>query len=315
MNYVPQSYLSPRSEGQDAEGPGVEIRLAGVDLNLLIALEALLLHQNVTLAARKIGQTQPAMSRALARLRDLLDDDLLVRGSAGLQLTTRGAFLARRLPAAMAQVREACHLRQAESRVALSISECFSPLLMSGLMHERPQGNTPLRVGTHGLPQDALDQLEARAAEFILGPALPDRDGVASRLVFREAFVTLVAPGTDPAALPPHALIEGGPFPQVSAALQDTAAPVVDVPDMMAASLLAAQGRVALTVPHSIGTWLRRTVDLRALPPPVALPDHEVRITWIERDLPLSHLSLLDRLGAFAHGTLTAAGRDAAPHG
>ncbi|WP_435169973.1 LysR family transcriptional regulator [Falsirhodobacter sp. 1013] len=315
MNYVPQSYLSPRSEGQDAEGPGVEIRLAGVDLNLLIALEALLLHQNVTLAARKIGQTQPAMSRALARLRDLLDDDLLVRGSAGLQLTTRGAHLARRLPAAMAQVREACHLRQAESRVALSVSEYFSPLLMPGLMHQRPQGNTPLRIGTHALPQDALDQLETRAAEFILGPALAEREGMASRLVHSEAFVTLVAPAEEMDADMAHARIDGDPFPQVTEALQRAPARLVDVPDVMAASLLAAQGRVALTVPRSLGIWLRRTVDLQALPPPVDLPPHGFRITWMERDLPLSHLSLLDRLGAFASDTLSAASESAPSHG
>ena len=46
-----------------------EVNLAGVDLNLLPALEALLRRRNVTRAASDVGLSQPAMSRALARLR------------------------------------------------------------------------------------------------------------------------------------------------------------------------------------------------------------------------------------------------------
>jgi DNA-binding transcriptional LysR family regulator len=53
--------------------------LKDVDLNLLVTLEALLRERNVTRAGRLMGASQPAMSAALARLRDLFDDRLLVR--------------------------------------------------------------------------------------------------------------------------------------------------------------------------------------------------------------------------------------------
>ena len=53
-----------------------EVNLAGLDLNLLPALEALLRRRNVTLAAADVGLSQPAMSRSLSRLRALLDDPL-----------------------------------------------------------------------------------------------------------------------------------------------------------------------------------------------------------------------------------------------
>ena len=55
------------------------MNLAQVDLNLLVALDALLRERNVTRAGRQIGLSQPAMSAALARLRDLFGDV----GSAG----------------------------------------------------------------------------------------------------------------------------------------------------------------------------------------------------------------------------------------
>ncbi|MFK3969075.1 LysR family transcriptional regulator [Ensifer adhaerens] len=54
-----------------AKNPPLETRLAAIDLNLFVALEALLACQNVSRAAQRLGITQPAMSRSLARLREL----------------------------------------------------------------------------------------------------------------------------------------------------------------------------------------------------------------------------------------------------
>lgn len=78
-----------------------EVNLAGVDLNLLPALEALIRRRNVTRAAEDVGLSQPAMSRALARLRDALGDPLLVRVPGGLAPTPRALSLAPRLSAAL----------------------------------------------------------------------------------------------------------------------------------------------------------------------------------------------------------------------
>jgi DNA-binding transcriptional LysR family regulator len=56
--------------------------LAAVDLNLLLALDALLAERHVTRAAARLGVTQSAASHALARLRVVLRDPLLVRAAA-----------------------------------------------------------------------------------------------------------------------------------------------------------------------------------------------------------------------------------------
>src|SRR5882724_9140327 len=63
--------------------------LEGVDLNLLPPLAALLEERQVTRAAERTGLSQPAMSRTLARLRQLLDDQLMVRTTSGYVLTPR----------------------------------------------------------------------------------------------------------------------------------------------------------------------------------------------------------------------------------
>ena len=64
-------------------------RLSGLNLNALVALDALLSERNVTRAARRVGITQPAMSQSLARLRELFGDPLLVRKGRSMVLTPR----------------------------------------------------------------------------------------------------------------------------------------------------------------------------------------------------------------------------------
>ncbi len=69
------------------------MRLNQFDLNLLVALDALLQERNVTRAARKIFTSQPALSAALRTLRGHFDDPLLVRIGRQLELTPRGRML------------------------------------------------------------------------------------------------------------------------------------------------------------------------------------------------------------------------------
>ena len=70
------------------------VSLAGVDLNLLVALDALLSERSVTRAAQRMGLSQPAMSNALGRLRDLLEDPVLVRTGHGMEPTSHALELA-----------------------------------------------------------------------------------------------------------------------------------------------------------------------------------------------------------------------------
>lgn len=69
------------------------MRLRGLDLNLLLALDALLTLRNVTAAASKLNVTQPTLSGSLSRLRDHFQDQLLVRAGAGMELTPMGEML------------------------------------------------------------------------------------------------------------------------------------------------------------------------------------------------------------------------------
>lgn len=91
------------------------MNLTSLDLNLLVALDALLTDAHVGRAAMRIGLSQPAMSHALRRLREIVGDPLLVRTGARMELTPRAVSL--RLP-----------LREALDRVrGLFVAEGFEP--------------------------------------------------------------------------------------------------------------------------------------------------------------------------------------------
>jgi DNA-binding transcriptional LysR family regulator len=124
-----------------------QTNLNALDLNLLPPLEALLTRRNVTQAARDVGLSQPAMSRALARLRDLLGDPLLVRGHGGLVLTPLAQSLIPRVAGATLGIRgvfapvvfdpaQERTLKVAASDVQTVL---LAPLIMARLAREAPR--------------------------------------------------------------------------------------------------------------------------------------------------------------------------------
>ncbi|WP_037005892.1 LysR family transcriptional regulator, partial [Ectopseudomonas composti] len=69
------------------------MNFSNFDLNLLRVLDALLREQNVSRAAERLSLSQPAVSNALSRLRELLGDPLLVRVGRRMQPTPRALAL------------------------------------------------------------------------------------------------------------------------------------------------------------------------------------------------------------------------------
>lgn len=82
------------------------MHLQGLDLNLLIALDAVLSEKNVTRAAERIHISQPGMSAALQKLRHYFDDPLLERIGRKMELTNRAQALAEPVKRILCQIRD-----------------------------------------------------------------------------------------------------------------------------------------------------------------------------------------------------------------
>ncbi len=122
------------------------------DLNLLVTLDVLLAEGSVARAARRLRLSPSAMSRALARLREVTGDPLLVRAGRGLVPTPRAVELRAQVGAlvdgANAVLRPAAKLDLArlERRFTLRSSEgfveTFGPRLLAAIA-DPLRGNTP----------------------------------------------------------------------------------------------------------------------------------------------------------------------------
>ena len=117
------------------------MNLNSLDLNLLVALDALLREANVSRAAMRIGLSQPAASHALQRLRDLIGDPLLVRTGARMELTPRAQALRAPLAQALDQVRslfipEDFDAARSERQFRLMMPDLAVELLMPPLMEK-----------------------------------------------------------------------------------------------------------------------------------------------------------------------------------
>ena len=81
-----------------------ERNLRGIDLNLLVVFDALMAERHVTRAAQHNGLSQPAMSKALNRLRHLLDDRLFERRDGRMEPTPRALELAGPIHSALSDI-------------------------------------------------------------------------------------------------------------------------------------------------------------------------------------------------------------------
>jgi DNA-binding transcriptional LysR family regulator len=117
------------------------MNLNSLDLNLLVALDALLRDASVSRAAMRIGLSQPATSHALARLRDLIGDPLLVRSGARMELTPRAQAMRGPLAQTLDQVRglfvpDDFDAARSERQFRLMMPDLAVELLMPPLMEK-----------------------------------------------------------------------------------------------------------------------------------------------------------------------------------
>lgn len=130
------------------------IDLGAVDLNLLVAFEAVYIHQSVTLAAQRIHIGQPAMSAALKRLRSLFADELFVRVGREMKPTARAVAIAPQVMSALDTIRATLINSQtfdpasAQKTFTIATSDYFAsmilPELLSILNRQAPQVNLRL---------------------------------------------------------------------------------------------------------------------------------------------------------------------------
>lgn len=146
-----------------------------LDLNLLRVFDAVMLERNLTKAAQRLAMTQPAVSNAMRRLRDVLKDDLFTRSGYGVEPTPRALLLWPAVREGLSLFRNALAPEQfdpasAEQHFVLAMADATATELMPGIVHSLNE--TAPNISIRVLPlttRDPRDMLSSRQVDMAIG--------------------------------------------------------------------------------------------------------------------------------------------------
>ena len=304
----------------DATAPA---ELSGVDLNLVVLFDAVAREGNVTRAAERLGVTQSALSHALRRLRKLVGDPLLVRGSGGMVLTPRAEALVVPLRSALVTLGRALSEPSrfdpgsARRAVRIATPDLFDVLVLPPLL-ERIRSEAPgIDVTIVPVDQPRLaERLETGEVDAAIVPReeaqsnavpAPAEGGLIRRTLFRDRLVCLIRgehpllAGTagrrsrkkgslsleDYSRLS-HLLVspsgEGqGPVDRALAERGLARRVALRIPHFYSALAIVARSDLVLTAPTTLARLAPKKPEVVALSPPLRLPGHSVNLVWHER--------------------------------
>jgi DNA-binding transcriptional LysR family regulator len=271
-----------------------------LDLNLLVAFDALLSEGGVTRAAARLGLSQSGTSRALARLRATFGDDLFVRTPTGLRPTRRALELAVPLRRALGELRAlasretAFDPRRAERRFRIAANDYAQLAVVAPLAARLAAAAPGLRLEVVPLSSEAERDLDTGALDLLLAPRLPSAPGVVWTPLFEDGYTcvvwkehplraltlaryaaldhVLVAPRNRPGGIVDEALAARGRARRVA----------LQVPTfLIVPHMLVGTDRIS-TVPVRVARTLVRHHPLRELRPPLPIPRFTMAQGWHE---------------------------------
>jgi DNA-binding transcriptional LysR family regulator len=173
--------------------------IRNVDLNLLVVLDALLAERSVTRAAQRLHLSQSATSAALARLRQVFADPLLLRTAGGMLPTSRGTALESPVRAWITEVERLVKATQTfrpsteSATFTLSASDYVEFTMLPQLIDFLETSSPGSRLAVRPMDFEAIGrQLEAGETDLALMSTANAPPDVRSRPLYTERFVIVV---------------------------------------------------------------------------------------------------------------------------
>jgi DNA-binding transcriptional LysR family regulator len=278
--------------------------LAGVDLNLLKALDALLQERSVTRAATRLSLTQPTVSAALARLRVLFDDELLVKTGRTMRPTPFAETVGIRVRNVLAELEDivASHTGFDPARDEQTfrvLATDYSALvliqpLMAALSTEAP--NVRIYLESRDVAEHAARLQNGEIDLAIVPERFSRTTSLPSEPLFSDRFVAVAWRGNTDVSDPldfaqlarlPYLTYSLGPLASmVDTLLQELGhwrRPDTVVESFVIGPLVLKGTRQITFVQRRLADKLKDTAELRLLQPPCDIPPILETITWHPR--------------------------------
>ena len=277
------------------------VHLAKLDLNLLVALDALLSERSVTRAALVIGISQSAMSHALSRLRITFGDELLTRAPDGMRPTPRALALLAPMRAALAQIQELTSAQAAfdpataDVTFSLGIPDSTEVLLMPQLVAHFQSVAPGVRLLLHTTDRHRiLEDLDSGRVDLGIGVFDQGQTHHKRRILNKESYLC-VFNAELVGVTPPISLDDYVRLPHLLTSLVESAYGVVDEalakvgrtrtialtsPRFNAMPFVVRQAPVIATMHSRLARFFGESMGLAVSPAPVDLPDVSISMIW-----------------------------------
>jgi DNA-binding transcriptional LysR family regulator len=280
------------------------MNLAALDLNLLVAFEALLAERNVTRAGQRIGLGQPAMSAALARLRLIFKDELLVRvPGAPMRPTGKAAALYQPVSDVLARVRQVfdaeTEFDPAAARAVFRIATSDHPgtLVLPRFLEVLSRTAPGIDVRLFALDKrDAFDLVDRNEIDLVIGSFRNIPKRIRRQRLYTDGYVCIAHRDNphlgrrrtmtlDAYVAAPHVLVtlaadDRGVVDEVLASRGLRRRVAVTVSDFHLVPRIVERTDMIGHLPRRIAAELTRGFNLAVLPTPVALPAWNVDVFW-----------------------------------
>jgi DNA-binding transcriptional LysR family regulator len=177
------------------------MRLNSLDLNLLLALDALLEEQNITRAASRVNVSQSAMSGMLARLREFFEDDLLAAVGRNMELTVLGRQLVGPVRDLILHIHTTVGMRVSfdparETRcMKLMVSDYSTEVFLNGVIARVLRDAPSMTLELVPLADDATEKLRRGENDFLIIPRQFVDPEHPQRLLFEDRYCAVVWEG------------------------------------------------------------------------------------------------------------------------
>lgn len=276
------------------------------DLKLLMCFDALMAERSVSRAAERLNLSQPAMSHALARLRRLFDDPLLLKGRGLMTPTSRALQLEGQVQELLSALRrlseQPAAFEPATARLRFSVmAPEYAEYLLAAPVALQLQREAP-SVALDFRPTDpdrALDWLARGDLDFRLGWWPEPPAALRYKLLFRDRLVCAVRKGhprfrtslsTEDYLSAPHVRVQtprtsvsSGAVDHAATALRRTLNVALRVQNLSVMSEVVSTSNLVATVPERLALRLQEKYPLQVLPLPLAVPDIRMALYWHER--------------------------------
>lgn len=173
------------------------MRFEKLDLNLLVALDALLTERSVSLAAERIFLSQSATSSALGRLREYFEDDLLVVKGRQMVLTARGEELIDPVRAVLEQIRMTISTKPqfdpavSDRTMVIMASDYVTDVLLADVIADLEADAPHMRFEITPMDSRPIETLERRLIDMMISIDQAISDEHPSEVLFEDDYVVV----------------------------------------------------------------------------------------------------------------------------